>query len=209
MLTLSLRSFYLPREFPTLVLSTVYIPPRANNNTAAEVAARCANRMQDKYPDAPVFILGDFNGCRLDNLLPSLHQYADTPTRRDNILDKCYGSIKDAYRAQTQPPLGSADHNIVVLLPQYTEVLKRHKPETYSVNHWSEEAIADLQGSLACIDWMVFDIDIEIITDYIKFCMANSIPARTIKKYPNSRPWMTAQIKLMLREKKKKNQAFK
>lgn len=56
-------------------------------------------------------------------------------------------------------------------------------------------------------DWMVFDTEkdlntkADVITDYIKFCMANSIPDRKVKKYPNSRPWMTAQMKLMLREK--------
>lgn len=35
--------------------------------------------------------------------------------------------------------------------------------------------------------------------------MADSIPAKTVKRYPNSRPWMTHQIQLMLKEKK---QAF-
>lgn len=44
-----------------------------------------------------------------------------------------------------------------------------------------------------------------IITDYIKFCMATSIPVKTVKRYPNSRPWMTGQIKLKLKE---KQQAF-
>ncbi|KAK0144336.1 hypothetical protein N1851_017299 [Merluccius polli] len=45
----------------------------------------------------------------------------------------------------------------------------------------------------------------DAITDYIKFCMATTIPVKTVRKYPNSRPWMTHQIKLKLRE---KQQAF-
>ncbi len=63
MQTLSLRTFYLPREFPTVVISCVYIPPGVNINTAAELAAQNAQAMLSKYPDAPVFIMGDFNSC--------------------------------------------------------------------------------------------------------------------------------------------------
>lgn len=145
LLTLSLRPFSLFREFPTLVFSTVYIHPGANIKTAAEIAARSANHMLDRYPNAPAFILGDFNNCRLETVLPYFKQYVAIPTRKDNVLDLFYGNISNAYRAQAQPPLGSADHN---LLPQYTQLLKRHKPQTYSVYHWSEEAIAILQGSV-------------------------------------------------------------
>lgn len=131
--------------------------------------------MLDRYPNAPVFILGDFNNCRLETVLPSFKQYVDIPTRKDNVLDLCYGNISNAYRAQAQPPLGSADHNIVCLLPQYMQLLKRYKPKTYSVNHWSEEAIASLQGSLACTDWSVFEDNlnnrVEVITTikYFKY----------------------------------------
>lgn len=96
MLTLSLR----PRKFPTLVFSTVYIHPGTNIKTAAEIAAWSANHMLDRYPNAPVFIPGDFNNCRLETVLPSFKQYVDIPTRKDNVLDLCYGNISNAYRAQ-------------------------------------------------------------------------------------------------------------
>ncbi len=129
----------------------------------------------------------------------------DIPTRKEKVLDLCYWNINDAYSARVQSPLGSADHNIVFLLPQYRQRLKREKPATYSINQWSKDATARLQGSLACTDWSIFGGDLnvrtEIITDYIKFCMATTIPVVTVKKYPNSRPWMTHQIKLKLREK--------
>lgn len=82
--------------------------------------------------------------------------------------------------------------------------LKRYEPTTYSASQWSEDAT--LQGSLACTDWSVFDeenlnMKVKVISDYIKFCMTTTIPAIIVKKYPNSRPWMTSQIKLMLTEK--------
>ncbi len=87
-----------------------------------------ANAMLAKYPGAPLFILGDFNSCRLDCVLPSLQQYVDIPTRRGNILDLCYGNITDAFRARSYPPLGLADHNFICLLPLY-------KQEQNAINH--------------------------------------------------------------------------
>ena len=107
MLTLSLRPFHLPREFPTLVISCVYIPPSANTGAAVELVAEGASHMMAKYPDAPVFILGDFNSCRLDCVMPSFHQYVDIPTRKNTTLDLCYGNISGAFIAHAHPPLGS------------------------------------------------------------------------------------------------------
>lgn len=161
MLTVSLRPYYLPREFSTLVISCVYIPPGANTNAAAELAAQNVHVMLNKYPGAPVFIMGDFNSCKLDSVLPSFEQYVDSPTRKNNVLDLCYGNINNAYTARVQPPLGSADHNIVFLLPQYRQLLKREKPVTYSITQWTEDITAQLQGSFACTDWSIFDGDLD------------------------------------------------
>lgn len=156
LLTLSLRRYYLPREFPCVVISCVYIPPSANTRIAADLLAEDASSMMAKYPDAPLFILGDFNNCKLGSVMPSLHQYVNIHTRRHNTLDLCYGNISDAFTAQAQPPLGYSDHNVVVLLPHYRSELKRAKPTIHSASIWSEDAMAKLQGSLACTDWEIF-----------------------------------------------------
>ena len=65
-----------------------------------------------------------------------------------------------------------------------------------------------LQGSLACTDWGVFAPDsvnlnehASIITDYITFCMDSTIPMKTVTVYPNSKPWITSDIKNTLKEK--------
>lgn len=42
-----------------------------------------------------------------------------------------------------------------------------------------------------------------VITDYIKFCISSTIPTKTIKIYPNSKPWIAPQLKQSLREKQK------
>lgn len=45
-----------------------------------------------------------FNQCGLERSLPGFFQYLKCGTRKNNILDKCYGNIKDAYVAKARPP---------------------------------------------------------------------------------------------------------
>ena len=66
-----------------------------------------------------------------------------------------------------------------------------------------------LQGSLACTDWGVFAPDsvnlnehASFITDYVTFCVDSTIPMQTVTVYPNSKPWITSDIKTRLRKNK-------
>lgn len=133
--TLSLRPFYFPREFPTVVISCVYITPSSNIRTAAEIIAKDTNALLTEYPSTLLFILGDFNNCRQHCVLPSLQKCVDIPTRRDNILDLCYGNITDALCACSYPPLTLADQKVFCLLPLYQRELRRHKTHTATVPH--------------------------------------------------------------------------
>lgn len=49
------------------------------------------------------------------------------------------------------------------------------------------------------------DIDglTECITDYINFCVDYTVPTRTVKCYPNNKPWVTKDIKALLNKKKR------
>ena len=208
LLTLSVRPFYLPREFPTIVLSCVYVPPDANPRAAAETIASHTQPMQSRYPDAPVFIMGDFNKCRLSDVLPSFHQYVDVPTRNLKTIDLCYGTIDAAYSARAHPALGRADHNVISLTPAYRQALKRSKPVRVQVRQWTAESVARLQGSFACTDWDTLapetesiDDRVSVITDYINFCIENEIKSKTVKVFPNSKPWFSQDIGRSLKDK--------
>ena len=128
LLTLSVRPFYLPREFSNIVLCCVYVPPSADALAAADTIASYMQSMLLRYLDAPVFVMGDFNSCTLDTALPSFHQYVHVPTRNNKTIDLCYGNIPSAYSASAHPPLGRADHNVINLIPAYRQLLKRVKP---------------------------------------------------------------------------------
>ena len=70
-----------------------------------------------------------------------------------------------------------------------------------------------LQGCLDCTDWDMFKEscnDIDELTDvtcsWISYCENTVIPVKTVKMYPNSKPWVSKSLKGLLR---KKEEAFK
>ncbi len=75
LLSISCRPFYLPREYGQLFIAVVYIHPRANAQAAADVIYDNISRLENVAPDAPKFILGDFNGCSIKHVLPHYYQY--------------------------------------------------------------------------------------------------------------------------------------
>ncbi|KAK7484239.1 hypothetical protein BaRGS_00024488 [Batillaria attramentaria] len=124
-------------------------------------------------------------------------------------LDLCYGSVARAYKSFAMPPLGSADHNAVLLVPSYKTVLKRGNVRTKCVRRWSDEAIARLQGCFESTDWDVFKetcTDLDDLTDtvssYISFCEETVVEMKTCTTYPNNKPWVTKQLKSVLNRKR-------
>lgn len=61
-LRLTLRPFYLPREFGCILLFAGYVPPRARGKAAqaAKTIANCAHELQLQYPDLQFLCT---NGC--------------------------------------------------------------------------------------------------------------------------------------------------
>lgn len=78
-----------------------------------------------------------------------------------------------------------------------------------TVNAWTNDSIETLKGCFLCTDWDTFsdeDNVTEVTTDYIKFCVDTVIPKKTIKVYPNNKPYITKEVKDCINRKK---QAFK
>ncbi len=96
LLAISVRPFYLPREFPQIFIILVYIYPKAKASAATEHVKNTMNRLESVSPDAPKFLMGDLNHCSLDKTLKGFDQYIDCSTRFGKTLDKCYGSILNA-----------------------------------------------------------------------------------------------------------------
>ncbi|KAK0153068.1 hypothetical protein N1851_005260 [Merluccius polli] len=90
LLCITLRPYYLPREFSNIFVCVVYVPPDANATRAASRIADCVHQHLQNKPDATMLILGDMNHCKLEAFLPGFQQYVKCNTRKDKVLDKCY-----------------------------------------------------------------------------------------------------------------------
>ena len=75
LLSVSLHLFYLPREFPQLFITVVYIHPRAQAPSACKTVHEVVQKLQSISPEAPAFILGDFNNVSLKKSVPNFHIY--------------------------------------------------------------------------------------------------------------------------------------
>ncbi len=64
--------FYLPREFSSIVITSVYIPPQADTSLALLNLHDVLSGYNNKHPDGALIITGDFNKANLKNGLAEL-----------------------------------------------------------------------------------------------------------------------------------------
>uniref|UniRef100_A0A8C2CQ77 Reverse transcriptase domain-containing protein n=1 Tax=Cyprinus carpio TaxID=7962 RepID=A0A8C2CQ77_CYPCA len=196
------KPFYSPREFYSLILVSVYIPPQAHVSLALQKLADQITETEQQHPDSVLIILGDFNKANLSRELPKYRQHVTCPTRDNNILDHCYTTIKDAYHSVPRAALGLSDHCLVHLIPTYRQKLKSAKPVVKTVKRWTNETEQDLKACFDLTDWSVFeaattDLDklTKTVTSYISFCEDICIPTRTYLTFNNDKPWFTAKLR--------------
>ena len=212
-LTVVVRPYYLPREFPKITVNIVYIPPDANVKVAADTLVESIHEQQSSCPDGLIYITGDFNKCSLTSTLPTFHQCVNVPTRGDKTIDLCYTNILNAYKCVALPPIGRSDHDMCLLLPKYKPKLKSSKPVKKVISIWNEENSESLRACFECTDWNVFkdscdsvDELCETISGYISFCEDLHVQKKEVTCYPNNKPWVSKELKEILNEKK---EAFK
>ncbi len=74
-LSIICRPFYLPREFTSIVVTAVYIPPQADTSSALSKLHDELSGYNNKHPDAAFIIAGDFNKANLKKVLYTLYKY--------------------------------------------------------------------------------------------------------------------------------------
>ncbi|XP_078810597.1 uncharacterized protein LOC144994953 [Oryzias latipes] len=211
LLAVGLRPYYLPREFTSVVVVNVYVPLSADAEAAADVITTTVSRLQTQQPNSFCIITGDFNHITMDRTLGDFTQYVNCPTRGNKTLDLLYANAKKAYRATALPPLGRSDHNLVHLIPNYVPIAMRERVHKKAVRRWTPETEQALQDCLGSTDWDALctphgeDIDgmTDCITEYIKFCEESVMPTRTVRCFPNNKPWISCDLKNLLNRKKR------
>ena len=205
LLHLQCRPFYLPREFSCVHLLAAYLPPDGSRNSCA-ILDNLVNTILSTQSDSLLIIAGDFNRVSLSPDT-ALHQHVTVATRENNTLDLVYSNVADAYRSVSLPPLANSDHNAIHMIPQYVTRHRRQPPKTVSKKAWDDEtAVDELRCSLETTDWDVFinvDIDetVQAITGYITHLETTIIYERQVRISANSKPWITEDIRSLIRAK--------
>ena len=150
-------------------------------------------------------VTGDFNHCDLGKVLPAYQQQVKGKTRGDRTLDLMYSYIMDAFTSAPLAPSGCTDHNLVSLLPKDRPRAQRQPLVTTTVQLWSKDACEALKGCFECTDRSTFTDTAKHVSEladtvcgYIKFCVDSVVPKKTVKIYPNSKPWVTKHITSLL-----------
>lgn len=92
-----------------------------------------------------------------------------------------------------------------------TPLVRRHPITTCSFRKSSPEAEDALGDCFESTDWNVLQEslskDIEGVTncttDYLNFCMDIVVPTRTVRCFPNNKPWITSNVRNLLNKKKR------
>ena len=84
-LTIKCRPFFLPRDFGSIILTAVYIHPRANVDVA--ISSLSGIVTQHEYPNSLSIVSGDFNKANLRAYLPKYKQQVTCPTRGNKTLE--------------------------------------------------------------------------------------------------------------------------
>ncbi|KAJ0002714.1 hypothetical protein NQD34_007863 [Periophthalmus magnuspinnatus] len=185
LLAVSMRPYYLPREFSHVIVIAVYVPPSANAETACDTLHFGTSTLQTKHPQALFLISGDFNHASPAPVLPTYTQYVTCPTRDNKTLDLFFANAKGAYSSSPLPPLGRADHNILHLEPVYQPIVHRQPVVSHVVKKWTAESEDSLRDCFDTTVWTELcdphgeDINAmtDFITDYINFCFENIVPS--------------------------------
>ncbi len=202
-LSIICRPFYLPREFPAIIATAVYIPPQADTLALSKIHDELSGHI-NKHPDAASIIAGDFNKANLRKVMPYFHQHVSCPTRGPNTLDHCYTQFKNAYKARSLPAFGKSDHAAIFLTPEYNKGSFRNPRGRgeREVTRWSSHSEAMLQASLDDVDWDMFrasSADVNEFTDvalsFVNMLTDQATETVTIRTFSNQKPWVDRTIR--------------
>ncbi|KAI3375381.1 hypothetical protein L3Q82_021870, partial [Scortum barcoo] len=210
--------FYLPREFTSTIITAAYIPPDADAKAAMNGLYEAISKQQTAYPEAAFIVAGDFNHSNLKTVLPKFHQHVSCQTRGDKTLDHVYTNIVGAYTATPLPHLGQSDHLSLFLMPKYSPLINRVKPSVRTIKVWPAGVDSLLQDRFRDTDWSQFasqatlgshtniDSYSHSVLEYITTTIDSVTTERQINTYPNQKPWMNKEVRLLL---KARNSAFR
>ena len=118
-------------------------------------------------------------------------------------------SILPAVRVVCYSRWQNTDHTTVHVIPVYRQKLKTTKVSVRELKQWTTYAVVELRGCRECTDWDIFvspgdslDHTATVISDYIAFLEDMIISTKLVKSFPNSKPWITKELKKTVSQKR-------
>ena len=200
----------MPRYVSHIVICVVYHPP-GNGNDGAIMCQHIVNGIDSitqQHPYAGIVILGDFNHMT-DQQIRSypLKQLVTKSTRQQAILDKIYTNIDEWYEAaEILPNIGSSDHQSVALTAKHQT--NRHSENRIVVNVRTNNRNGRnlLANALYNHDWSEMELlqSVDEKADYFTNCITSYLnyymPARSVVRHTNDKPWVTDEFRRMIRQ---------
>ena len=63
-----IRPTRLPRGIPCIIIGTLYHPPSANNQEILDHLLKCLSKIESRFPNSGVILLGDFNNLNVSRI---------------------------------------------------------------------------------------------------------------------------------------------
>ncbi|KAK1788609.1 hypothetical protein P4O66_002686 [Electrophorus voltai] len=175
LLTIKFFPFYLPCEFTSVIVNTVYILPQANTDSALWEFHEALTQFQVQHRDAALIVVGDFNSANLKRAVPNLYQHLPSPP-------------------------GERGHYTTAT--PHTRTATRHElsHRLRELARWTEQMVATLQDALDDVDWDMFQRSTDDVSEYteavVEFIgkLDDTISRSTIKTFPNQKPWVDKTI---------------
>ncbi len=190
-LSIICRPFYLPREFSSIVITSVYIPPQADTSLALPDLHDVLSGYNNKHPDAAFIIAGDFNKANLKKVLPNFHQHISCPTRGLNTLDHCYTPLKNVYKAHSLPAFGKSDHAAIFLTPEYKQRIVHEPPVEREVTRGPPN-LKLCYRRLSSSDVSEFT---DVALSFVNTLTEQATETVTIRTFSNQKPWVDRSIR--------------
>ncbi|KAL0201505.1 hypothetical protein M9458_004692, partial [Cirrhinus mrigala] len=126
--------------------------------------------------------------------------------------------MAEAYIVTPHPHLGQSDHLSLFLTPKYSPLINRVKPSVKTIKVWPVGVDFTLQDRFLHTDWSMFttqatcgshtniDSYTSSVLDYINTTIDSVTTQKQITIYPNQKPWMNKEVRLLL---KARNTAFR
>ena len=183
----------------------MYIPPKSQHQQIL-VDISTLDELKSKHLDLGFVIMGDFNRTGISPICRAraIKQIVDEPTRDDAILDIIITNIGNLYSSPTVcVPVGHSDHNTIYWSPCGLKTVgsanKRTvrpllKPRMHEFGRWITKHSWD-----EVLKATSTQNKSDTFYNTINNAMAIHFPTKVVKLHTNDKPWMTSEIKDLIR----------